>query len=452
MRTRLLAVGILLACSAAASAYGNDPVLDLSAFELVADGQTDNTEALNAAFIAAARDGLAVELPSGAFGFAGVIKLEGVTVRGQGNATRLVALDASKAQLQLTSEASISDLSFKGAAQASASASTPIPRVLLKSAEGARIDRCTFREVSFAIEVRASKDFAITHCRFMEIDGPAIRITTGSHAGLISSNRIQSQGHAIEIFSQDAGDGPCHDILITANTIDAGETGRGIAVNGGRNVSLTGNQIGKAGGSGIWVGTDGNRAAAATSDILIRANQIDGAGWDIGDTMGALHLTGTANEPLTDVTLSGNQISRTPYRGLELNGVVRNLAIEGNSFVDIGDYGIFGEGEDLRDIFIRGNRFVRLQAGALRLEPGEEGVIDVAENFFRRLNLVGNNWEDAIHFFEVRGDQFELLVRGNLHVDFNDEEVLESFVQSEDPNILPTLSGNVTPNENRLGE
>jgi hypothetical protein len=130
---------------------------------------------------------------------------------------------------------------------------------------------------------------------------------------------------------------------------------------------------------------------------------------------------------------------------------VRNIAIERNAFLDVGDYGLYAEGENIRDVFVHGNRFVRIQAGAIRMQPGDEGVFDIADNFFRDINLLGRSWEDVIHLFEASGDEFIVRVRDNVHVNFEQDEIIQFFLESADPLIVPEVRGNLTDRENQIG-
>lgn len=430
--------------------------LDLEPFGLQPDTSLDHTQLLNRAFRKARENGQSVVLPAGSLQFQGVVRVQGIDVSGQGPGTVLIPTDSRHAQLRLLGNASLRQLTIEEAPAARKPANLPRSFLVLDKADGAALVDCRLIGVNSGVEVRASSNFQIRANTFNNFHGAAIRIVNGSHGGTIHANQIEGRGHGIEVFSSDDQPEASRNLQISGNRIGPADYGSdvrggGILVFGGNTIQISGNQIESRDGPGILAGHDPNRVSQPATDILIQGNQILDAGSDIGDTAAAIILTGAFNFPLVNVRVTGNQIVRSRQNAVDVIGVAHNVTIEGNDFSEIGGYGVFGQGEDLRDIFIRSNSFIGLHNGAIRLEPGEEGVFDIAGNYLRDLNRAGNSWEDAIHFFEVRGNVFTLRVRHNIHLDPNDEELLEYFVQAEDTDFEPIFIDNLTPDENFIG-
>ncbi len=449
------ALGLLLSPLVSVTAQAQS--LDLQPFDLKPDTSTDHTQRLNRAFRKARENGQSVVLPAGSLQFQGVVRIQGIDVSGQGPGTVLVPTDSRNAQLRLLGNASLRQLTIEEAPAARKPANLPRPFLVLDKTDGAALVDCRLIGVNSGVEVRASSNFQIRANTFNNFHGAAIRIVNGSHGATIHANQIEGRGHGIEVFSSDDQPEACRNLQISGNRIGPADgtsdvRGGGILVFGGNTIQISGNQIESRDGPGILAGHDPNRVSQPATDILIQGNQIVDSGSDIGDTAPAISLSGASNFPLVNVRVTGNQILRSRQNAVDVMGVARNVTIEGNDFNDIGGYGVFGEGEDLRDVFVRNNSFIGLDGGAVRLEPGEEGIFEIAGNYLRVLNRDGNTWEDAIHFFEVRGDTFTLRVRHNIHLDPNDEELLEAFVHAEDTGIEPIFLDNITPDENLIGQ
>ncbi len=176
-----------------------------------------------------------------------------------------------------------------------------------------------------------------------------IHVTGGSQSGIIAKNIVSGTGDdLIAVVSYREDHALSSDVLITNNDVSGNPWGRGIAVVGGRDVTISDNVIRDvAVGAGIYIAREANYNTYGTSNIVVRNNVIEHIqtrGEVLGgrprNKQGALEVfadsEGDPDLIVRGVLIQGNVIRDALVDGVRALGDVCDIEVIDNNFEALG--------------------------------------------------------------------------------------------------------------------
>lgn len=330
-------------------------------YNATGDGATNDATEVQAAFDAAA--GGVVLLPAG-FNFRvedDITVSADTMVLGYG-ATLTIVDNGVAANRSLFIDA-VSNVSVLGLTITStASARTGVyGNIRAEGADHVTIKDCTTGvSPSTGIFLHTTSDFIIENNRVEDAWADGIHIQRHCVRGVVRGNQVRNvDDDGIGVISIDDEDN-CESIVVEGNVIDTNAVaGAGISVVGGRNIVVASNAIrnifaggisvvGGAGfhfpvgidvvGNGIYdVNTGGGSATGITITNARRVNIANNIIDDVGATGTGIKLS----DVVKDVNVTGNQVSRTTDRGIELIQTTSTDAdLIQELFTDVGEAGV----------------------------------------------------------------------------------------------------------------
>lgn len=171
-----------------------------------------------------------------------------------------------------------------------------------------------------------------------------IHITGGSRDVLVQSNAVTATGDdMVGIVSYLRDDAPSRNIYVTGNYLAGNAWGRGVAVVGGADVTVTGNVIeGVQKAASVMVSQEDSYRTANASNVLVSGNAIadDQDAVQPGNSRpaaghGAIELD-SGSGTVTQVLVTGNQVTRTGFDGFRALGNICGFRVTTNRFASIG--------------------------------------------------------------------------------------------------------------------
>jgi parallel beta-helix repeat protein len=166
-----------------------------------------------------------------------------------------------------------------------------------------------------------------------------IHNTYGANNVLIQGNTVTKTGDDMISVVSYQGDGTmCSNVLIIGNNVSNNPWGRGIAVVGGSNVTITGNAVSDVQtAAGIIVAQEDSYTTFSSSEVLITNNQISNiqTGKPSNATLqGAIELV-TGSGTVACVEVTDNTITNSEYAGIRALTNVAFVRISGNAFSNL---------------------------------------------------------------------------------------------------------------------
>ena len=322
-------------------------------------------DAVSAAASATTFGPATVYVPPGTFDVSSTVTIpSGVTVRGEGEASKLVATSSMAYLLQTPSystDIAISGVTLDGAGLVSS--------VLLRINDHAinpRISRVTFESAPYGVQIQnGNENFVVARCTFRSCS-QAINMNGGSVGARIRRNVITEwDSRGISIIST-ASDRYADDIVVSGNTItnhtSVGSSRYPVRFEGtGRHqdVRIRDNRVVGPDASYNDTVTPGTADQLSFNgvDHLVVADNISAAGGDAGIT-----ITNS-----TGITVTGNICRQNDTTGLYLVGC-KGAAVTGNTFVENGQSRLGGRGASRSGI--------RPEGGSSGLTLGGNAFID----------------------------------------------------------------------------
>ncbi|HLO79126.1 MAG TPA: right-handed parallel beta-helix repeat-containing protein [Magnetospirillum sp.] len=287
--------------------------VSITSFGAVADGTTDNHDAIQAALDYAQAHGQSVLIPRGTFAYSGTLTANGITVAGTGDGSVLKALDPNQESLILTGTGgALHDFQMQGNNSAGRLTTFESGMIWVHDATGYTIrDVHINGSASVGIVSEHSSSGSVLNNTIENTLADSIHNVNGSHHVTIQGNRIMRSGDdGISVVSY--GDLPIvHDILIQGNTVLDNVWGRGLTVVGGRAVTIASNHVegGSAGAAGIYVAAESEYGTLGVSDVTVRDNTlIDAGGVFSGHGAITVYNSQAGSAVITGVILDHNQI------------------------------------------------------------------------------------------------------------------------------------------------
>jgi hypothetical protein len=303
--------------------------LDVRYFGVVGDGCSDDHEGLQRALDAGRDERLPVLIPAGlTCAYDGVLTCDACTLRGEGDASVLYALNPQAAALYVIGAGSVvTRLRFTG----------PMlePEMRWPNYEGKRI-----------VVRDAATDFLVSRNLIDQGIGAGLHVGLGASHGRIIGNRIRetladsihvTDGAAYVTIEDNHADhcgddgvavvsyidegnpdaGPCHDITARRNIITNQWGGRAMSVVGGERVLYENNSlIGNHNAAGLYIASESSYNTFGVANVLVRHNLIRDCGNPDKGHYAAL-IFGREGYPVVGVTLARNVILSDYYGGID---------------------------------------------------------------------------------------------------------------------------------------
>jgi parallel beta-helix repeat protein len=289
------------------------------------DGVTDDTAALAAALTAAA--GKTLLFPTGTYRCSTVLTpAAGTRIRGEGGAELVFIDDGSAAGIRLliqVADVVVENLSLRDTSTARTGV---YGLVSIVNCSHARVLDCVFgNSSSTAIYAQQATDFELRGNIITGTRADGIHISRASKRGVVANNIIRNTGDdGIGVISNRTLDGstacdPCERITITGNVISAPTPiGRGIALDGSRHITVTGNLVCDTPNQGILAGGGGTSYYPAF--LTIANNTI------VTPTSAGIHVTYTRN-----LVVDGNNVYDSTDVGISLIGAAYGARVANNT-------------------------------------------------------------------------------------------------------------------------
>jgi len=174
-----------------------------------------------------------------------------------------------------------------------------------------------------------------------------INTISNAGGGRIVCNIVRENGDdMISVLNYGVGEpGNVGNILIEANDLAANYWGRGIALHGGRDVTIRNNSIARVGNAAIFIrGGPDTYKMANVRNVVIEANTITDVetttpplnpvkDWKPG-RLAAIDISGPGE--VSDILVKNNVVSSTAGDGIRVYGNAMRVGLEGNRFSKIG--------------------------------------------------------------------------------------------------------------------
>lgn len=170
-----------------------------------------------------------------------------------------------------------------------------------------------------------------------------IHITGSSHDVLVQDCSVTATGDdMVGIVSYQRDGAVTQNVYVTGNYLAGNAWGRGVAVVGGANVTVTGNWIeGVQKAAAVMVAQEDGYRTADVTNVLIASNSIADdqnatqPGNNRAPTGHAAIDLNTGSGSVSQVLVTGNQITRTRFDGFRAQGNICRTGITGNRFAAV---------------------------------------------------------------------------------------------------------------------
>lgn len=315
--------------------------VSITDFGAVADGRTNNHNAIQAAFDYAKAHGDSVVIPTGTFAYSGTLTNNGIAVTGNGDGSVLKALDPNNEALFLTGNGgSFSNFQIQGNTSAGRLVTYETAAICVKGATNYTVENMHIKgSASVGVFSTGSSYGKVLNNTIENTKADSIHNTGGSHDITITGNRIIHSGDdGISVVSY-SDQAISHDILIQNNTVLYNDWGRGLTVVGGNNVKIIGNHVegGTADRAGVYIAAESEYHTYGVNNVTVSGNTlIDAGGAQSGHGAITLYNSQAGSTVITGVTLDHNQIVDPRASGVLSvgNGQISGSATSNTMYAD----------------------------------------------------------------------------------------------------------------------
>jgi Pectate lyase superfamily protein len=322
-------------------------VVSVKDFGARGDGASDDAAAIERA-VRYLHSGGIVAFPAGTYVQGRSIRVESRNVILWGADAQLHASNPMDQALGLIGEGSaVIGLTFTANTNVRA-ADLPQTRIVLAGKGNVALNNIIDGASSAGIMVFGGRDFKVEGNTVRNTLADGIHITNGAYGGVVVGNVVRaSQDDMIAVVSYGRGQA-AHDILIAHNDVAGNPWGRGIAVVGGRDITVSDNTIRDVvAGAGVLIAREGFWNTNGTSNVLIERNLLERIQTQ-GNVLGGRPRTGQgAIEVYSDgkgdrelavrtLLIRDNEIRGSLAEGVRIIGNVCQIELADNRFDGVG--------------------------------------------------------------------------------------------------------------------
>ncbi|HLN24232.1 MAG TPA: right-handed parallel beta-helix repeat-containing protein [Patescibacteria group bacterium] len=354
-------------------------IVSILSYGAVADGKTDNHNAIQAAFDYAAANGDSVYIPPGTFAYSGNLTANGIAVAGSGDGSILKALTPANESVILTgSGGSIENLQLDGNNSAGRLDTFQSGMVWASGATNYTIQNVHINgSASVGIVSDNSSNGQVLNNTVENTLADSIHTTDGSHNITISENLVKNSGDdGISVVSY-TGQPISHDITIQGNSVLNNVGGRGMSVVGGDNVTMTGNHVegGSNGMAGIYISAEAEWHTQGVSNVTVNGNTLINAGGSAsGHGAITVYNSQAGSETITGVVLENNQILNPEAAGVLITGAGPEQVTMTNNTLYANGHPMLTNGDSAASVTNTGSQTLASSAYPGPLVPSGGGI------------------------------------------------------------------------------
>lgn len=384
----------------------------------------DYTDKLQKAFVEAAASGLPAVLPAWTIRRSGTLVAD-CSIIGMGPASRILNTVAT-GQNSLIDVTAKNDLIFKDfTVESLYSDGTGIDEFDC----GLRVDQCfrvVVRGVRFinmngtGLLVRKCRDVSIVNNIQSGCWKDGFHITGGPITGT-GPNNITIQGNTvydggddcIAIVGYQADAAPVSGVSVVGNVIHTSKSARGIAVVGGKNVTIGKNTIHRTKAAGIYIASEVSFLSRGVDNVIVEGNTLTECG-NTSPDHASIMIAGAQGTgyPIKNVKIRGNTIERSVQEGIWVFGdtaaPAEDIELTDNTINDTTDPSgkAYSAGTGTRggirmsaytkNFICRGNRVNETGGGGIFVEANATGIVRMQDNELSNINKNSAASTDAI--------------------------------------------------------
>ena len=368
------------------------------------DGKTDDLSAIKSALKKAhALENGIVYAPAGhTFAHSDLIELDGQELLGGGEQTVFLATNPLKSAIKLKGDNSaLRNVTLDTTLGDTKRQSTPATTAAwIDKATNFCVDHVTVKGAAsggifnYGGSGTAEVPARITNNKVSGTLADGIHNTNGAHHVLIEGNVNRATGDdLIAVVSYESNPEPCHDIVITHNTVGENNWARGITVVGGHDVSILENTISASKAAGIYICAEDSYHTSGVENVLVRGNRISKSPANVPAHSG-IFLSGRAMFPVSGVKIESNIIEESPAAAITLGKNVRGTTITENQINGTPHEAILVRGAT--DTLIAKNQIANTGTGALKVEKDAQGYCRIVDNQLTAINTTSQPHTAAI--------------------------------------------------------
>lgn len=329
--------------------------VSITDFGAVADGRTNNHDAIQSAINYAQAHGDSVYIPTGTFAYSGTLTATGISIGGAGDGSILKALDAANQSLILKGDGgSIHDFQMQGNESAGRLTTFQSGMIWVQGASN-------FTVQNMHIVGSGSVGMAADNASYGKVLNntiestlaDSIHMTNASHHITVSGNRIVHSGDdGIAVVSYDHQP-IVHDITVQGNTVLYNDWGRSLSVVGGESVQIIGNHVegGTADVAGVYIAAESEWHTLGVNNVTVRGNTlIDAGGSKTGHGAIVVYNSVAGTVQITNVTLDGNQIYKPRAEAIQLTGAGKEVVTITNTKAYSDGHTLIGNHDSLAQV------------------------------------------------------------------------------------------------------
>lgn len=359
--------------------------ISVKEFGAVGDGVADDTSPLISAISYAQKHNLAVYIPEGEYRQLEVVEWSGIHVFGDGERSIIRADHPEKQAFRLIgSGSSLCDVKLTSSSEKRLTGRDH-QRLGTRSANHFIIERTIVENSSASgIFIYESTNGIIRNNTVIGTKADGIHNTNRSCNLLIEYNRVLETGDdLIAVVSYDKDGGPCSNIRIQNNNVQANKNGRGITVVGGEYVTIENNIVTEPFSAAIYIASEDSFKTFGVNHISVIGNTLYKGGHAVMGH-GAVHVF--ANRlSCHGIEFRNNQIVDARSFGAHLNGGQEmSVIFERNSFHGTVDHGIHLSTSFTGTALLRQNDFSQIAGyGVIYCKPNNTSHVEIIHNVFR---------------------------------------------------------------------
>lgn len=364
-------------------------VLNVRDFGAMGDGVADDTAAIAMAIAAIPATGARLYIPAGTYLHSGIL-VSGKAhfeITGPGELMAATAWVNEYLKIVNCTDFIISGISSKH--------QNPSARRTATAARGFTFQNCA--------------RFTVANCRSYNTEGVGLMVLNSSYGRIIgntihdtmadgigvygpcafitvANNQVSESGDdAIAVVAVQSEAGPATDITITANTSYHSKS-RGIAVVGGKRVTISANSVSAPRNAGIYIASEGSRSTRGSEQITVVGNAISEA-----NTYGAvtqyagIHVVSSVPaQSVQDIIIAENTVASSAWRGIMIGsggpGVYR-VQVRANIVKQAAGIGIHLQA--VTDVQVTGNQVHSTVGGGIATTTDTAGLVIISDNALR---------------------------------------------------------------------
>lgn len=309
---------------------------DVRDFGAKGDGETDDTQAIQAALSKAKNTRQQVYLPKGNYIYSQNLVIDSVGMYGDDDGTRLISADPAHSAIRLTGHSpSIRHVEIRANATKIIQSGLAYG-ILVKEASNFVVDSCKVKGVGgLGIFMTASTRGVVSNNVVDHSWKDGIHVTKQSSDIIINGNTVNNSGDdGIAVVSYMADGGRASRISILNNIVDGGRA-RGISVVGGESVTIEGNMVKNKELFALYLASERPFNTYGALHVTVRNNTFIGTS-HAGSK--AIYIYDGNDNPPTGLTITNNNFTSRAADNL-INGG-RNIFLCGNSFGNLSGSGL----------------------------------------------------------------------------------------------------------------